>query len=42
MSLRYEQHRALKLTKEFIYDLFDPKKYPKTKKEMRARVSPLH
>jgi hypothetical protein len=27
------------MTKEFIYDIFDPKKYPKTKKEMRAKAS---
>jgi hypothetical protein len=39
MSIRSEQYRALKLTKEFIYDLFDPKKYPKTKKEMREKAS---
>lgn len=39
MSLRNEQYRALKYTKEFIYELFDPKTYPKTKTEMRKRAS---
>jgi hypothetical protein len=39
ISLRYEQYHALKKTRDFLYDLFDPEKYPKTKKEMRARAS---
>ena len=39
MSLRYEQHRALKITRELLRDLFTVENYPKTKKEMRKRAS---
>jgi hypothetical protein len=38
MSLRYEQYRSLKYTKEFMYDLLDPKKRPRSVKELRERV----
>lgn len=39
MSLRYEQYRSLKRTKELLYDFLDPKKRPKTVKEMKERAS---
>ncbi len=39
MSLRYEQHRSLQYTKNFLRDLLTVENYPKTKKEMRQRAS---
>ena len=39
MSLRYEQYRSLKMTKEFLRDLLTGENYPKTKKKMRKRAS---
>ena len=43
MSLRYEQYNALRKTKDFLMDLTDIKKRPKTVREMKARVySCLH
>lgn len=39
MSLRYEQYRSLKMTREFLRDLLSVEDYPKTKKEMRERAS---
>ena len=38
MSLRYEQYRSLRYTKEFLHDLLTVERYPKTKREMRQRV----
>ncbi len=38
MSLKHEQYNSLKYTQEFLYDLLDPKKRPKTQKEMKDRV----
>lgn len=38
MSLRYEQYRSLKITRDFLRDLMTVDKYPKTKGEMRERV----
>lgn len=39
MSLRYEQYRALLYTRQFLFDCLDPKKRPKTAKELKQRVS---
>ena len=39
MSLRDQQYASLRLTKQFLLDLFTVDKYPKTKKEMRRRAS---
>ena len=36
MSLRYEQYRSLKMTREFLRSLLTVDGYPKTKKEMRG------
>ena len=38
MSLRSEQYRALRKTRDFLYDLCDPRKRPKSVAEMRQRV----
>lgn len=38
MSLRFEQYWALRKTRDFLYDLLDPQKRPKTVAEMRQRV----
>lgn len=38
MSMKDEQYNSLRLTKEFLYDLLDTKKRPKTQKEMTDRV----
>lgn len=38
MSLRYQQYASLRATREFLRDLLAVERYPKTKKEMRARV----
>jgi hypothetical protein len=49
MSLKSEQYESLRRTREFLFDLLDPKKRPKSVKETRDRVSrclrhfpPLH
>jgi len=39
MSLKNEQYHSLYRTREFLRDLFTVDKYPKTRKEMRARAS---
>ena len=39
MSLKFEQYESLKKTREFLFDLLDPKKRPKSVKEMRKIVS---
>jgi hypothetical protein len=38
MSLRYEQHRALKHTQELLFDLLHPQTRPKNVTEMKERV----
>ncbi len=38
MSLKKEQYRALSITRDLLRDLLTVDKYPKTKKEMRARA----
>jgi len=38
MSLRHEQYRSLKITREFLRDLLDTHKRPKTVKELKNRV----
>ena len=38
MSLRYEQYNALKITKEFLFELLDVHTRPKTISEIRARA----
>jgi hypothetical protein len=39
MSLKHQQFESLKRTKDFMYSLLDPKKRPKTVKEMKDMVS---
>jgi hypothetical protein len=39
MSLRYEQYRALRMTRQLLGDLLTPGCYPKTRRELRKRVS---
>jgi len=39
MSLRYEQHRALKRSRDLLCDLLEPSRRPKTVKELRSRAS---
>lgn len=39
MSLKFEQRRALLKSRALLYDLLNPKKRPKTIKELRQRVS---
>jgi hypothetical protein len=39
MSLKFEQYESLLKTREFLFDLLDPKKRPKSVKETRDRVS---
>lgn len=39
MSLRFEQYHALKKTQQFLRDIYDPAKRPKTVKEWRLRAS---
>jgi hypothetical protein len=38
MSLKHEQYNSLLRTQKLLYDLLDPKKRPKTQKEMKDRV----
>ena len=39
MSLRYEEYHSLLITREFLYDLMNSKKRPKTVKELKRRAS---
>lgn len=39
MSLRIEQYRALKITKEFLFEMLDPKKTPRVPGDVRRRAS---
>jgi hypothetical protein len=36
--MKHEQYNSLLLTRELLSDLLDPKKRPKTQKEMKDRV----
>lgn len=38
MSTKAERYNSLLLTREFLRDLLNPKKCPKTKKELRERA----
>ena len=38
MSLKYEQHRSLLMTREFLLDLLQPNTRPKTVAETKERV----
>jgi hypothetical protein len=38
MSLKYEQHNALLMTRELLFDLQTPGTRPKTVKELKERV----
>jgi len=38
MSLKYEQHNALLMTRELLFDLQTPETRPKTVKELKERV----
>lgn len=38
MTIPFERTNALKSVREFLYDLCDPKKRPKTVRELRERV----
>jgi hypothetical protein len=38
MSLKFEQYRSLKMTREFMWDLLDPQKRPKTVLELKKRA----
>jgi len=39
MSLKYEQYRSLKMTREFMRDLLDTKESPRTIKNLKERAS---
>jgi hypothetical protein len=39
MSLRLEQRRALVMSRDLLRDLLDPKRRPKTVKELRERAA---
>ena len=39
MSLKSEQYYSLLITREFLYDLMNSKKRPKTVKELKLRAS---
>jgi hypothetical protein len=39
MSLRYEEFRSLRRTRQFLADLLHPSTRPKTVSELRARAS---
>jgi hypothetical protein len=39
MSLKYEQRRALLKSRDLLRDLLDPKRRPKTVKELRERAA---
>lgn len=39
MSIKSEQYRSLLMTRNFLRELLDPKLAPKTRKEMKSRVS---
>ena len=38
MSVKEEQYRSLRMTRELLFDMLDPKRRPKTVKEMNERV----
>lgn len=38
MSLKHEQYNSLIYTRDFLYDLLDPKKRPKKQSEIKDRV----
>lgn len=38
MSLKREQFRSLAVTQAFLFDLLDPKRRPKTVKELKDRA----
>ena len=38
MSLRYEQYRSLRMTRDLLYDLLNPPTRPRTVKLLRERV----
>lgn len=38
MSLKYEQYNSLLATRNFLYDLLDTQKRPKTVRETKERV----
>ena len=38
MSLRHEQYRALKRSRDLLCDLLEPSRRPKTVKDLRLRV----
>jgi len=38
MSVKEEQYRSLKMTRELLFDLCDTKRRPKTVKETKDRV----
>lgn len=39
MSIRIEQYRALKMTKEFLFEMLDPKNTPRVPADVRRRAS---
>ena len=39
MSIRIEQYRALKMTKEFLFEMLDSKKTPRVPGDVRRRAS---
>ena len=39
MTLPDERYRAIKYTRDFLYDLIDPKKTPKVPKAIRKRAA---
>ena len=39
MSIRIEQYRALKMAKEFLFDLLDPKNTPRVPGDVRRSAS---
>ena len=39
MTLPFEEKRSLKYAREFLFDLLDPQKTPKTPKKIRQRAS---
>jgi len=38
MSLRYEQYLSLQMTRDFLYDLLDARKRPKTVKATKEKA----
>jgi hypothetical protein len=39
MSLRYEEYRALRKSRDFLRDMLNPKRRPKTIGELKRRAS---